>query len=190
MLRVWTKWYNAFNTGQISVLGSSMWGCGGAEKQRDRNSITLSPLLSSPLLLSLHFLIFSHFLTFVSSPSLRPTFPQISCTSSPVALIRSQPPSSLISSLLYPISSIHPAPIVTFSLHSPPFSALPRLSLQSNLQICIHIQNLNNFKHSDRKHWNTYCSAHKDTQFKLITSFFKQKTGGKCVFLPVLTAPL
>ncbi len=78
MLRVRTKWYNAFNTGQILVLGSSMWGCGGAEKQRDRNSITLSPLLSSPLLPSLRFLI-SHFLTFVSSSSLlSSSFPQIS----------------------------------------------------------------------------------------------------------------
>lgn len=171
MLRVRTKWYNAFNTGQISVLGSSMWGCGGAEKQGDRNSITLSPLLSSPLLPSLRFLISSHFLAFVSSPSLlssiRPSFPQISPHIFPrCPHLFSSPILShflaLVSYLIHP--SLHPAPA------SSPFLWVPLPFLLFLICPCSPIsksayifKTLNNFKHSDRKHWNTYCSPHKDT---------------------------
>lgn len=114
MLRVWTKLYNAFNTGQISVLGSAMWGCGETERQK------LNNLISSPLFTSsspLHFLISSHFLTFVSLPSLLscswPSLPQISSHIPPCcAHLFSSP---IISSLLYPISSIH-SPLVLLPL--------------------------------------------------------------------------
>lgn len=165
-------------------MESSMWECGETERQKLNNLIS-TPLFTSPSLSSLsHLLSFPHVCLLTISPLVHPTpvFPQISShIFPPIALICSQAPSSLISPLLYPISSTPPcpAPIVTFSLHSPPVSAIPHLSPKSNLQICTHIENMNNFKHFDRKHWNTICSAHKDTHFKPITSFFKQKTGGK-----------
>lgn len=183
MLRVWTKLYNAFNTGQISVLGRATRGCGGAEQQKDRNSITLSPLFTSPppSLLS-HLLSFPHVCLLSISPLLYllPPFLKSLCTSSPITLIYSQAPSSFISSLLYPLSSIHAPCFPTSRCHL--FSRFPvSLSVQSNLQSYMHIQNT--FKESDRKYWNTYCSAHKGTQLKLITSFFKQKTRGKCGFV-------
>lgn len=126
MLRVWTKLYNAFNTGQISVLGRATRGCGGAEQQKDRNSITLSPLFTSPppSLLS-HLLSFPHVCLLSISPLLYllPPFLKSLCTSSPITLIYSQAPSSFISSLLYPLSSIHAPCFPTSRCHL--FSSVP-----------------------------------------------------------------
>lgn len=81
---------------------------------------------------------------------------------------------TLVRYLIHPCprSSRRPAPVVTFS--SVPF---PARALQSSNPMCI--QSMNTLKHSDRKHWDAYCSADKDTQLNPITSFFKQKTPGK-----------
>lgn len=121
MLRVWTKLYNAFNTGQISFLGRATRGCGGAEQQKDRNSITLSPLFTSPppSLLS-HLLSFPHVCLLSISPLLYllPPFLKSLCTSSP-----HHPhlfPSPILFHFLPLVSSlIHPCPLLPYIPLSP-----------------------------------------------------------------------
>lgn len=151
MLRVRTKWYNAFNTGQFSVLGSSMCGWGGAEKLRDRNSITLSPFLlfTSPPLSSLsHLLSFPHvcLLTIALSLFSSNLFAHLLPSSLPSFVLKphllSFPHSCVLSHIHpYPPSPFHSVPHFhrhLFPLHSPRVSPLPHLSLWSNLQIHAH----------------------------------------------------
>lgn len=160
MLRVWTKLYNAFNTGQISVLGSAMWGCGETERQKLNNLIS-SPLFTfpPPLFTFSSPLISSHLSPHhLSSHVAGPLFLKSHRTSPPLRSLVLKPHCflTLVSYLIHPFPTCS-SPLV---LHpSSPFFyfLLPYLSLQSNLQICIHIQNVNNSEHSDRKHWNTYC---------------------------------
>lgn len=163
MLRVWTKWYKAFNTGQISVLGSAMWGWTGCtETDRQKlNNLIFSPLFTCSPALPLSC---SHFLTFVFP--LLPALP----------LTHSQASSFLASPLLYLISSSH-GPRLPSILSSP----LPSSRSLSTLSWSSHLHAYSRHKdfNSDRKYWSTHCSGHKDVRLKLITSFFKQRTPGK-----------
>lgn len=134
MLRVWTKLYDAFNTGQISVLGSAMWGCG--EQERQKLNKLISSFLSSPLLRS--------------SPSHLLSFPHISSHLSAHLLFRKShrilhpSPSFVLTPhhFLTLVSCLIPAlPPITAHL----FSTSHFLVCLCSLHICIHIQNGNNF---------------------------------------------
>lgn len=139
--------------------------CAAALRQENGqklNNLISTPLLTSPSLSSLsHLLSFPHVCLRAipaSSSSAHPSSPQISShIFPPIALICSRAPSSLISphsSILSPATR-HPhltAPRHLL-LHIPLFvSLVPHLSPKSNLQICTHIESMNNFKHFDRKH--------------------------------------
>lgn len=169
--------------------------CEGAGVQRNRqklNNLISTPLFTSPPLSSLsHLLSFPHVCLLTISPlvcsplfssnlfahlfPLSPSFvlmPHL--LSFPRSRILSHPPAS-------------PTPLVPHP--SSPFLYIPLPFLLflicrgSPISRSAHVtKNMNNFKHSDRKHWNTYCSTDKDTQLKLITSFFKQKTGDFAAF--------
>lgn len=187
MLRVWTKWYKAFNTGQISVLGSAMWGCGCRETERQKlNNLLFPRLFTSPPPSSFSRLLsFPHVCLLTISCLVHP--PPFSAQSSFILRTHlSIPRSCILSQPSMPPSSLHPTPIVTFFFL--PVSSHPSFSVPSNFHISKSIQNMNTLakhwiKHPDRKYWNAHCSVHKDAQLKLITSFFKCRgVGEKCGF--------
>lgn len=132
-------------------------------RRRDRNSITLSPLLTSPSLSSLsHLLSFPHIcllaIFFTPCPT-QPSFLQISSHISP------QLPSFVLKPhllsfplLLYPIAPTQlslaspvPHPSSPF-LYTPLLVLLFLICLESNLQTCTHTEKMNKFKRADRKH--------------------------------------
>ena len=127
---------------------ASRGGGGGREMERQKlKNLISSPLFPSPPLSSLSRLLsFPHVCLLAISLLSRPPAPlslESPRTSFPplVALICSRAPSSLISSLLYPISSVRTsAPSVTFLSAVPSLFVLVPICLRGpNLQICTHI---------------------------------------------------
>lgn len=145
--------------------------CESRGKQTGRNSITLSPILSSPLF-AFSSLISSHLLSSFLHPV--PFTLKSFCTS--LLLIPHLFSNSIFSHFPAPVAGVDPMTIISFSMCSPP--AFPRPFHCSNLEICTHIENMNNFKFFRKKTSNHFCSAHKDTYFRLIICFSKQKIGG------------
>ena len=142
MLRVWAKWYKAFNTGRISVLGSAMWGCGCGETDRQKlNNLISSPLFTSPPPSSLSRLLsFPHVCLLAIS---RLVHPRLSL----------RPPHSfsrpIFSQFLALVSYLNPpCPLLPYIPHplSPfllPVSSHSYFSVWSNFLISKSIQNMN-----------------------------------------------
>lgn len=162
MLRVWTKLYNAFNTGQISVLGSAMWECGETERQKLNNLISSPLFTSSPPLFTFSSPLISSHLSprHLSSHVTGPRFLKSHRTSLPHF--------NTLLSLPCLFFSPCPTPILTLSL-------LPTSSLQSNLQICIHIKIWVTFWQETLNHLLLNAQRHNH-----YTSFFKQKMNKVC----------
>ena len=128
----------------------------GVHRRQKLNNLISTPLFTSIPSPSLsHLLSFPHDCLFAIPPLVSPPLKSL-CTSSPVALICFSSPISshfltLVSYLVHPSPPPVSYPLSPFLYVSLPLLLFLILSLQSNLQICILIQNMNNFKHSDRK---------------------------------------